>query len=290
MYVGEVRRAMSDDVGTTISTADIARFLCNHWVYIAGGIALGAIAGFSLSYTQAQQWEATSIVELGQVDEGGARPVDPLAQAAVRVQTESFRDDVLRTLKLPVDDEANPNAALVRHSLQASTIPGTNLFAMTARGFSEEEAKATLVVAQNQLIEKHRKVVDAVRARLQDELAMTDANIARLKAAQAADFKTLTRAQVGKDASNGAIQALLGDMVDATNGAQLQAAQQRRARILGQLGADRTYNTHVIGETTVSREPVAPRRPVFAGVGAMLGLLVGLLLAGKRYFGAGRPA
>lgn len=288
MYAGEVRRTMTDDVGVTISIVDLAKFLRNQCVYIAGGIALGAISGISLSYTQARQWEATSIVVLGQVDEGGVRPVAPLAQAALRVETESFRDDVLRTLKLPVDDEANPETALVRRSLQASGIPGTNLFVMTARGFSAEEAKATLAVAQNQLIAKHRDVVDAVRARLQDQLTIVDLNIARLKATQAKSFASLTRTRAGKDAGDGAVQALLADMLDSTNGAQLQASQQRRAQILGQLGADRTYNTHVMGETTVSRAPVAPKRSSFAGIGALLGLLAGLLLAGKRYVGAGR--
>jgi hypothetical protein len=125
---------------------------------------------------------------------------------------------------------------------------------------------------------------------LQDQLDIVDANIARLKAAQATEFKTLTRAQSGKNMGDDAVQALLADMIDSTNGSRLQVAQQRRAQIMAQLGADRTYNTHVMGETTTAREPVAPKRPSFASVGALLGLLAGLLMAGKRYLGASRLA
>ncbi|RDU96041.1 hypothetical protein DWV00_25675 [Trinickia dinghuensis] len=235
-------------------------------------------------------WEATSIVEIGQVDEGGVRPVDPLVQAALRVQTESFRDDVLRSLKLPLDDDASAQTSLIRHSLLASGIPGTNLFSMSVRGLSQEEAKTTLEVAQNQLIATHAEVVDAVRGRLQNQLKTVDTNISKLQAAQDAQLQTLKRVSASKDTGNGAVQALLSDMVDATTVAQLQMAQQRRAQLVGQLGADRTYNTRVIGDTTVSRRPITPKRPVFAGVGALLGLFAGLLIAGRRYVGAKRTA
>ena len=290
MYIGDVRAASRDDVGQTVSAADIVRYLRKHYVCIAAVAALGMAAGLAVSYTRPLEWEATSIVEIGQVDDGGIRPVDPIVQAALRVSTESFRNEVLRTLGLPLDDGVNARTSLIRHSLQASGIPSTNLFAMTVRGFSPESAKATLQVALDQLIATHRQTVDEVRGRLEDQLKMTEADIARLQAAQQNRMRTLAHTTVGKDVANGAVQALLGNMVDATNDAQLQGAQQRRAALLTQLGPDHTYNTHVLGRTTVSRSPIAPKRSVFLGVGGALGLLAGLLLAGRRHAGANRSA
>lgn len=290
MYLGEVRTAPRDDAGQTISVFDIARFLRKHFVFIAAAAGIGIGAGLLVSYTQPREWEAKSIVEIGQVDDGGLRLVDPLSQAALRVSTESFRDEMLRSLGLPLDGAKSERTTLIRHSLQATGIPSTNLLAMTVRGFSPESAKATLEVAQGQLIAVHRKTVDAVQGRLQDQLKMLDADIARMQAAEQDRLRTFARVSSGKDVGNGAVQALLGNMVDSTDRAQLQATQQRRAAVISQLGADHTYNTRVVGHTTVSRQPVGPKRSLFVGIGALLGTLAGLLFAGKRHIRATRLA
>lgn len=69
---------------------------------------------------------------------------------------------------------------------------------------------------------------------------------------------------------------LLDNMLS-TNAADVRLLQQRRNTLQEQLNPERTFNTRMIGETEVSREPVFPKRSLFAASGGLIGLLLGLI-------------
>lgn len=77
---------------------------------------------------------------------------------------------------------------------------------------------------------------------------------------------------VGKFSEN----VLLDNMISG-NAADIRLLQQRRNTLQEQLNPERTFNTRVIGETVVSRDPVFPKRSLFSVSGGLIGLLIGLI-------------
>lgn len=278
--------------GDSISGADVIRFVRTQFRWVAGFLILGVVGGAAVSYAFPREWEATSVLQIGQVDDGpptlaGAPtplPIDSPQRAVERVKVRSFEDGVLKALSYPVDDRQDPRSHLVRKTLLARQVPDTNLISISAHGFSAEQAKQIVQVAQDQLMVAHGEfVADAIK-RLRASMAEVDTEItdARAKRGRMDAVTGGSRVQMGGGGSNEAAAMLLGNMVDVSNASLLAAAERRRDDLSRALSPDHTFNTKPLGAVAVSDFPVAPKRSVFAMLGGLLGLMVGLLIASAR--------
>jgi hypothetical protein len=79
------------------------------------------------------------------------------------------------------------------------------------------------------------------------------------------------------------VNQLLGNMLDVSSASLLVDAESRRAQIVREMSPDHTYNTKPLGEIAVSAFPVAPRRGVYALLGALFGFWGGLMIGGFRW-------
>ncbi|MGN6087571.1 hypothetical protein [Trinickia sp.] len=282
----ERENGLQEYVDDSVSSVEILRFLRAQFWVISATLIAGAIAGFGVSHLKPRQWEATSVLQIGQIADsaqGTAELIDPPARAAERVKVRSFQDKVLRTLSLPIGSAENSSAVLIRKTLDAEVVPNTDLVHLSVDGFSPEQARATLEVAQNQLLAIHQPIVSDAINRLQAQLGKLDAQIANLQAKRrylpsAADVK----AQSGAG-SQGAADVLLSNILDTSNEGVLVEAERRRAEVATQLSPDHTFATKPLGDITVSEFPVAPKRSSFIIPGALIGLLIGLLIGGLRW-------
>lgn len=277
--------------GDSISGADIIRFVRTQFRWVAGFLILGVVGGIVVSYASPREWEATSVLQLGQVDDGpptlsGAPtplPVDSPQRAVERIKVRSFEDGVLKALSYSVDDRNDPRSRLVRKTLLARQVPDTDLISISARGFSAEQAKQIVQAAQDQLMAAHGEFVSDAIKRLRARMAEVDTEItdARAKRGRMDAVAGDSHAQPG-GGSNEAAALLLGNMVDVSNSSLLADAERRRDDLNRALSPDHTFNTKPLGGVAVSDFPVAPKRSVFAMLGGLLGLMIGLLVASVR--------
>jgi hypothetical protein len=278
--------------GDSISGADVIRFVRTQFPWVAGFLILGVVGGIVVSYTFPREWEATSVLQIGQVDDGpptlsGAPTslvIDPPQRAIERIKVRSFEDGVLKALSYPVDDRQDPRSRLVRKTLLARQVPDTNLISVSARGFSPEQAKQIVEVAQDQLMAAHGEIVSDAIKRLRASMAEVETEItdARTKRGRMDAIAGGSHAQPGGGGSNDAAALLLGNMVNVSNSSLLADAERRHDDLNRALSPDHTFNTKPLGAVAVSDSPVAPRRSVFAMLGGLLGLMIGLLVASAR--------
>jgi uncharacterized protein involved in exopolysaccharide biosynthesis len=269
-----------------ISVADIVGFLRAQLWRIVGLLVAGAVAGALVSFTHPREWEASSVLEIGQIDNGlvnqPTTPVDPPFRAVQRVKVEPFTDQLLRKLSLPVATGENAESDLIRRSINAEVVPTTDLVRLTVRGFSPDKAKSTLKAAQDDLIAIHDVIFREAVARLNKRLADIDSDIATAKAKRD-QIESTTSLGTRPGESTPPVNVLLGNMFDVSDRALLETLKKNRSDVTQQLSADRTFNTRPIAEIAVSQRPVAPKRSLYVIVGAMIGLLIGLLWAGRRH-------
>jgi len=278
--------------GDSISGADVIRFVRTRFWWIVGFLILGVIGGIVVSFTFPREWEATSVLQIGQVDDGpptlsGAPtplPIDSPQRAVARIKVHSFGDGVLKALSFPMGDRQDPRSRLVRKTLLARQVPDTDLISISARGFSAEQAKQIVQAAQDQLIAAHGVFVSDAIKRLRASMTQVDSEItdARAKRGRMDAVAGGSRAQAGGGGNNEAAALLLGNMVDVSNASLLADAERRRDDLNRALSRDHTFNTKPLGAVEVSDFPVAPKRSVFAMLGGLLGLMIGLLVAGAR--------
>jgi hypothetical protein len=282
----EILRQTHDD---GISGADIMRFVSSQFWWIAAFLVAGAVLGVAFSYTKAHQWEATTYLQIGQVDDSLATlgsmptPIDTPSRAVQRVQVDPFIDELLRSRSLPIQIGENFESDLIRRSLNAEIVPNTDVIKLTVRGLSPQNADATLEAAQNQLIGIHAEIFQVASKRLHERLDGINAAIAAAQSKRELVASTAsTRANsgaAGADVTN----VLLGNILDVSDRTLLEKLREDQALVLQQLSTQHTFNTKPLAAVAVSQVPVYPKRPIFALFGAVVGGLIGLLVAARRY-------
>lgn len=281
---------MSEDgVNSARGAADIAvgtevlRFVRAQLWWIVGFFLLGGTVGYAISYGVPREWEASLVLQIGEVEDAGVPvSVDPPARAVERIGVKSFKDQVLKTLSLPVEGPGDQRVRLIRKTLQAEMVPNTDLIKISVRDFSPANAEAILRIVQNQLTSSTEGVVAEALKRLQNRLSEVDTQIANVQAKMSAQRSSASAPQA-EPGGQGAVNQLLHNMLDVSSANMLAEAERQRADIVREMSPDHTYNTKPLGAVAVSAAPVAPKRGTFAVLGALLGLWIGLMSGGLRW-------
>ena len=281
---------MSEDgVNSARGAADIAvgtevlRFVRAQLWWIVGFFLLGGTVGYAISYGVPREWEASLVLQIGEDEDAGVPvSVDPPARAVERIGVKSFKDQVLKTLSLPVEGPGDQRVRLIRKTLQAEMVPNTDLIKISVRDFSPANAEAILRIVQNQLTSSTEGVVAEALKRLQNRLSEVDTQIANVQAKMSAQRSSASAPQA-EPGGQGAVNQLLHNMLDVSSANMLAEAERQRADIVREMSPDHTYNTKPLGAVAVSAAPVAPKRGTFAVLGALLGLWIGLMSGGLRW-------
>jgi uncharacterized protein involved in exopolysaccharide biosynthesis len=273
-----------DDNG--ISAQDAIGFARTQGVWIIAAIVLGAVLGYSYSLTRPKQWLATSVLQIGQIASeqtgGGELLVEPPQRALARIQLAPFKDRLLADLKLEPNEQSRA-AVLVRDTLTAQILPGTDMLQVSVRGLSPADAKTTLELAQRQLEQTHHAIAEPAIASLRQQLVTLDQDIASVRARRdSLAAKNIAQVQGGAAAAN-SDAIVLGNLLATTEDQLLDDLKRRRDSLAMRLGPTRTFDTKPLDEIAVSPQPVSPRRAVYAALGALLGLVVGLVIGVARF-------
>ncbi|RDU96042.1 hypothetical protein [Trinickia dinghuensis] len=271
-----------------IASGDVAWFIRTQWWRVVAFTAIAAAIGGGLSFLRPRVWEATSVLQIGQVDESQSMVVEPPAQVVTRLKSDSFANGVMARVPLSGDKDQATLAELVRRTLRAEAFPGTDFVQITVRAFSPKDASAVLQETQNQLIAIHNGLETGAVERLHARLAELDQDIASATARHDRLDARLTSMAGSAQGGQKVVDALLNDMMSSTAREQLLKLEAERSDILMRLSPDHTYNTKPVGTIIVSHNPVAPKRTLYVVFGALVGLLAALLI-GVHNGGAGAP-
>lgn len=268
------------DDGATIG--EIVAFVRAQFFWIVALLFLGAVAGGLLSYTQPRQWQAESILRLGQVEEEAVTPIEPPALTTERIRSEAFRQKLLQQLSLPIQPGVDRRADLVTRTLQAEVVPNTNLIRLSVRDLTPEQAVATIKAAQQQVTSLHQQLFDETIARLRARQQDIEAQVAANEAGrrnQADSIRAASKAAAG----DAAVRGLLADIADVSSRTFLESLRAKSAELTRKLGSDRSFTTTPLAEVVPPQRPSGPRRILYVMLGGLIGLLGGLLLGAFKH-------
>lgn len=261
--------------------------LRKHWALLAVSILVGGVAGVGVATIVPKQWEAKSLIQVGQiysVSPDGVPATTNLespARTAEWLQSPATEEKVLVALGLPTAVSGNSDADLLRASTKIRYLRAAELIEMNTRAYSPEKAKQVLTTYQAELVATHEKLLAPALNRLKSDMTDVNAGIERRLREQAS---LETNSMEGKKLSateRFSANALLNQVQERID-TQLRALYQRRAALQEQLNPERTFNTFAVSPVTVANRPVFPKRSVFALLGAVAGALIGAAVVALR--------
>ncbi len=163
---------------------------------VAAGIA-GAALAVGLALVLPKQWEASVVIQVGQITNEampGAppTPVETVGRAVERLQLPQFEDLVLQKLSLPLGLNENASTDLIRRSLKAVQLKNADLIEVTVRGFSQADAQRYTQAFSDALIGAHAVIAKPSLDKINANMAEVRQQIAS-EEARKGELSTLMR-------------------------------------------------------------------------------------------------
>ena len=271
----------ADDDGVVIRVDDVLRFFRRYAGMILGLSLAGAAIGVCLTYFIPKQWEATGILQVGQVanETTPASPIsiEPAARALERVRTPHFTNNVLKLLGEPSGADGSAVSVLVRRSLKSTPLSDPGLIQFAVRGHSPEEARRAAQAVADELTRIHAGLMRPSLDKLDADLAEVEQGlITEGKRRDSLSELVKTRGQTGV-AGKFSENVLLNEML-AENDKALRLLRLRKNALQELLTEARTFNTHLLAPVEVDGRNIYPRLGPFGAAGLAIGLLLSLLL------------
>lgn len=269
-----------------LTLAEALTFFRRHFVKIGAITLTGAAIGVGVAYVIPKQWEATALLQVGQVQSGSSpynpvnqvTPLEVPARTVERTKIASFTDGLLTQLGLPLDQGESPRADTIRSSFSAKVVRTADLVELKVRDLSPGDAQQSLKAAEKQILDAHTKLFLPSLNRLNADLETITANlvVAQQRLAGA-------RKMTGDQTSSGggarfSENVLLNDIINDMD-KEVRSLVLRKSELTEQLDTSRTFNTREVGAVSVSRRPVFPKRAAFLLAGAFAGFAIGLCLS-----------
>lgn len=267
-----------------LSFDQIASFAKRRMRPIAGLALLGAIAGIGVALVVPDEWQATDVIQVGQITRtlitnGNTnvmvQPLESAARTVDRMSLRQFQDDVLKSLGLPLERGRSGATALVRDYAQAELRRDGDLVTITARGYTPEQAKQVVAAYEKLVIDAHQALLQPSVSRMSTELQQAKSALA---AAQKRESLLNNQSTDMLRGAEGRFSAdVLRDSLVQRNEEELHRFAQRIEEVQEDLNPARTYNTRpLMPGIEVGDRPVFPRKSVAAELGALIGFVVGV--------------
>jgi hypothetical protein len=266
-----VSKAQSDD---ELSLLDLVRFVQRHGVIILGGTLIGGALGLTVAFALPAQWEASALIQVGQL--GGSTPVEPLPKVVARVTQKSFKDDALKRMGI-LPSESDPKASLLLSSLKVK-IEKADLVGVHVRGTTPDDTVRFVDALFAKLVDIHTKITEPTLQHWRDvveeidiESGLLNKEIERLNGSLA---KT-----TGEVSTVNFSQFVLMNNILLTRESEMRGFRERKRALQEQINPERTFPTSLLGRIEVSTQPVFPKKHLFAADGLVIGLFIGVLVS-----------
>lgn len=262
-----------------LSLLDLVAFVRRNIRILLGGSLIGGALGLGIAFSLHAQWEAIALIRIGQLGNVGnvgnvGSPVEPPLQLVDRIKNKSFQKEVLKRLRMSVDDH-NVDVKCFHDSLKVK-LEKSELINLKLEAGSADEAKLKMNAVVNELKEIHKKMSSPTITRLQQELVTIDLELSHASVESERLRKSL-EASNSQNEITFSQAALVSNLLLAREG-ELRGLRDRKRVLEEQLSPERTFSTDIFGRVEVSTEPVFPKKLLFAAAGLLLGLILSVLL------------
>jgi len=248
---------------------DMWRLLRREWLWFLAVFAMVLLATFAFMRSAKPQWQADAWIRIGQIGTApaGQDPkIEPLQRVLERLQWIPFQQQVMQSIGIAPD---TPEAKLYHKSLKLEPLAYAGpLLKLSVRAHSPEQARqwAEATVVQLQAIHHDVAAPQLKLARqrldeLQRELQSITAERDRLQ-------------QIAGQSKDGLAGLLLINKDE-----ELSALQQGRLDLLARLDPAYTYDTALMWPIYVPEKEVFPNPALTWGMGAAMGLFLGVVAA-----------
>ena len=281
---------MSSDDSTAIDVGSWFSTLARNWWVIVGLIAIGVVVGAVVTLAQPKEYTATASVYIGQTTDANGNPMAGLnsnAKAAVQLLASqvALEEAAERT---GMDISAGTLRKRTTIETPSSTVKTTtsvvNIVVISVTDTDPERAAAAANALAEVLLERLESGVDEKIAVLETQLAESQeayaASLARSVAAEEAlaDIAKGSGSAADKAAASSTWVALA--QAAATQQESLSRSIQQTQLLL--LSAQQNEQPRVLHEAAVPDSPSGPNMTISVAVGALAGLVIGVIVAFAR--------
>ena len=273
-----VMKVTENQFDDELSLLDLVAFVRRNFYTLLIGLFLGGTLGLVIAFSMPAQWEATALLRIGQLGNAGnagnaGNVIEPTLLVVDRIKNRSFQNDALKNLGLSTS-ENDKLAKYFKNTLKVK-LEKSDLVNLAIRGSSPETAKQNMSAIINEIESIHNKMLEPTVHRWQQELASIHLELDQANAKQERLEKSLNGQTGSLNEKNFSQAALLSNILLARE-AELKSLRDRKRMLEEQLSPARTFSTKIIGRVEISEKPVYPKKPLFAALGLIFGLLIAL--------------
>lgn len=248
---------------------DMWRLLRREWPWLLAVFAASLLATFAFMRSVKPQWQADAWIRIGQIGTApaGQDPkIEPLQRVLERLQLIPFQQQVMQSVGIAPD---TPEARLYHQSLKLDPMAYAGpLVKLSVRAHSPQQARqwAEATVAQLQAL--HREMAAPQLQLAQQRLDEVQHELQSITAERDRLQQAVAQSKDG-----------LAGLLLISKNEELSALRQGRIDLLARLGAAYTYDTALMWPVYVPKHAVFPNPALTWGMGAVLGLFLGVLAA-----------
>ena len=232
------------------------------------------------------KWEATAVIQIGQVGQSGvgqgSQLIEPPLRAIERMKMKSFEDDVLTALKMPVESD-DLVAKLFRSTLSLKALGVTDLIQVRVRAGSRDQAQTWANAVVDRLREVHERLAQPTIDRLRKQQSELKKQMQIIEEERTNLLKIVSKSSETSGDSRFAANLLLSNLLLQKN-SELRDFEMRRLAADEQLTSVRTYPTSLIDRIYVPENPASPKKLLVVMLAAVLGLILGIIVAFMRNY------
>ncbi len=281
---------MSSDDSTTIDVGSWFGTLARNWWVIVGLVVLGIVVGAVVTKAQPKEYTATASVYIGQTTDANGNPMAGLnsnAKAAVQLLASQvvLKEAADRT---GMDMSASRLRRQTTVETPSSTVKTTtsvvNIVVISVTDTDAERAAAAANALSEVLLERIAGGVDEKIALLETQLEQNQKEYAAATARSAAAQKSLATiaAGSGSPAEKATAAAPYLAVVQGASTEQEALASSIQKTQLQLLTAKQVEQPRILHEAAVPDSPSGPSMTVNVAVGALAGLVIGIIVAFAR--------
>ena len=281
---------MSTDESTSIDVGSWFATLARNWWVIVGLIVIGVIVGVVVTLAQPKEYSATASVFIGQTTDAQGNPMAGLssnAKAAVQLlASQAVLNEAADRAGMDISASRLRRETTVEtpSSTVKTTTSVVNIVVITVTDTDPERAAAAANALADVLLERIDSGVGEKIAVLEEQLAADkkayEESLARSAAAQKsiADIAAGGGSASEKAAASVAYAAIV--QAAATQQESLTRAIQDRELLL--LSAQKNEEPRLLHEAAVPDSPSGPTMSLNVAIGALAGLVIGIIVAFAR--------
>ncbi|HPH04761.1 MAG TPA: hypothetical protein PL131_02720 [Methylotenera sp.] len=265
-----------NQINDELTISDVINFIKLNSRILLIGALMGGLLGLVISMILPARWEASTLIQVGQLaDSGngiqaiGSQAIESPLLVLDRIKSKSFQNDVLVHLGMPTsekDKEAESFRTLLKVKLEKS-----NLIRVSVQARSQQEAGKLIDGLINVLKKIHLKISTPTINRWKTELLQTQQKLETANS-ESIRLEKLLQTQDGSLNDLNFSRAALMSNILLLRGNEVKNLRIRESELEDFLSPVKTYETNQIGRIEISEDPLFPNKPIFCFIGFLMGL------------------